>query len=149
MKLTNLCTNLELSRKLNELGLVKESCFYWWSYEDVAGRKVTKLAYTDDDYSGAKNSKCYPAPTASELGEVLPFKVFKRHDDFYYLKINKYSGAKPVKNNTWEIAYEFGSGDNTKLLNNKALFGAKTLVDVMAKILIYLAENNLLKENHD
>ena len=120
MKLENQVTNLELSKKLKELGFKQESLFYW-------GKTLGKFEIiyfpgnlTKSDAEIGRVS----AFTVAELGEMLPEFVMsmRRTDDYLCTDFMNY---RP---------YDYGKHE------------AETEADARAKMLIYLIENDLIKK---
>lgn len=115
-------TNLEISKKLKELG-VKQKSGFWWSEWTKKHGDVYTLLYggggTREEFSH-RTEKVYSAFLASELGELLPdnLSVKRNAKDFYTCRLSFID----------ESHDEFG----------------KTMPDAMGKMLIYLLENNLL-----
>ena len=120
MKLEDQVTNLELSKKLKELGVKQESLFFWtlneynhwviYGWRDIENYKQTISAFT-----------------VAELGEMLPSSI-KVSDYFnWYFKSSKMGSG-------WEVHYENRSGK----------FFADTEANARAKMLIYLIENKLV-----
>jgi len=127
MKLENQVCSLELAEKLKELGFGQDS-LYKWTPEN---RGETFYICSSDCLHG-KDYPCYSAYTVAELGEMLPFYIredankgisFSTETDG--LKIERFS-------NGWTIYYRYRS------------ISDKTLAEAMAKMLIYLKENNLI-----
>ena len=115
MKLDNQVTNLELSKKLKELGAKQKSLFWWNIFTDPNTNKKRKiLAYnlskTFGDY--------YSAFTVAELGEMLPLRILnnvgQQTDGKYYC----------------QLGIKFISSD--------------TEANARAKMKIYLIENKLI-----
>jgi len=129
--------SLELSTKLKELGFEKESLFYWGEESGLRNnyqpRICTDLSKWDDD----NMIVVCPAYTVAEMGEMLPHRLkeearatdYKTH---YSLEISK-------DKTWWEVCYQ-GGGD----AGNRGFFNDASLVNAMAKMLIYLKENNLI-----
>ena len=117
MKLEEQVTSLELSKRLKELGFKQESLFWWCesvSKEYLLEYYVFKPAYEGND--------CIPAYTVAELGEML----LNRYNMRYF-----YANASPEMK--WATMTDALHGE----------YG-KTMADSMAKMLIYLKENNLI-----
>jgi hypothetical protein len=75
MKLENQVCNLELSKKLKELGVKQESLFYWVS---IQGKYFIQHAiFVDPEY---QSQPTYSAFTVAELGEGLPDNVITWRD---------------------------------------------------------------------
>lgn len=64
MPLEQLVTNLELSKRLYELGVRKESIFHWHDGETIICPE-----------NKPNMSRSIPAYTSAELGDILPFSV--------------------------------------------------------------------------
>ncbi len=121
MTLEQICVSLELSKKLKELGVDAPSYFKWESreggYSEIFHSKATSCAHA-----------YYPAYIASELGELLP--IFARA--YNQLSIEKGSVYK------WAVKYECSREGECAIYDDK-------LSDALAKTLIYLLENGLIK----
>lgn len=127
MSIESHVTSLELSKRLKELGVKKESIFYWVKHglnvvtceENWQLEILTHNLRSIPDYY-------IPAYLASELGEILP--LFSRA--YNQLNIEKTDSG-------WNVEYscsrEFYKG-----------FVEKYLTNALAKMLIHLLENNLV-----
>lgn len=144
MELKEQVASLELSKKMKELGFPQESLFYWVNrgggfqlqYTEV----LTDCAY-DDEKNGTRkdwainymkkfgNENYYSAYTVAELGEMLP-KTIDIGKNEGYLSI------LPQNKNSWRIVYDWNIDSLVEF--------ADTQADAMAKMLIYLKENNLI-----
>lgn len=150
MKLEMQVANLELSKRLKELGVKQESLYWWVKGSHQYGYEGERYFKVDDgfvlsdwkpdsdmDYTGfpepyedaealakIEMEQIYSAFTVSELGEILGCKVEN---------ISRYSKG-------WEIkAFSLDGGVAT-------IHGSfSTEADARAKMLIYLIENGLLK----
>ena len=120
MELEKQCVSLELSKKLEELGVSQGDSIWWW--RDGVGTQLRCREYpaqfdTSDCY------EAYDAFTVSELGNLLkeagPEATIKSYGDIY-----NFQGTGAI-----------GSIGLLKLL---------TSPDELAKMLIYLLENNLI-----
>ena len=121
--ITNLVASLELSKKLD---MKLDTQFYWYPKPKVLdGGKVVingwKLLMGKNARTYGVNIKI-PAPTASELGEVLPNYVYTYFTDGH-----------------WHARYAWGSEHGELHYTTE-----KTMVNAMAKMLIYLKEQGLL-----
>jgi len=135
MKLEEQVTSLELSKRLKELGFKQESLFYiveqygnipvinGTSFVGLNYSILTGLAIQDLDIKET-TFRCYSAYTVSELGEMLPKGVI----------IENYKG----KEDYWNLRLD--NEDNSKSCS----MGELNLANAMAKMLIYLKENNLI-----
>jgi hypothetical protein len=126
MKLEQQVTNLELSKKLKELGVPQESLFYL--------QRMRNGNHPNDRYSPwqfkmekdiDRSYEYYSAFTAAELGEMLPWDiVISRNID-----------------RAWIVTFQ-ANGLTEKEM---ASYIEKSEVDARAKMLIYLIENSLIK----
>jgi hypothetical protein len=107
MKLENQVTNLELSKKLKELGVKQTSTFYW------------KDGYLNFQPSVGNGE--YSAFTVAELGELV---------------------MKPVNVN---CGYSVMANMYVCHYGRKRASMDKNLANALAKMLIYLIENKLIK----
>lgn len=133
MELTNQVVNLELAKKLKELGVEKKystSLFNWYN-EILAGKEVWKL---DNSHRFQHDEKYqyYLAYSVAELGEMLPCSVKTDEEilDLWQVKLH---------NDNWSVCYKM-TGENWSEYDQ---YG-KTEADARAKMLIYLIENNLI-----
>ena len=127
MKLKNQLVNKELSIELDKLG-VKEESVYW---HKIPNKKCRNGA-VDEIVQFPIKSKWfdyYRAYSVSEIGEMLPLKI-----DDEDLTIWREKGFE-----SWDVAY------STLARKEEVWEQSKNLVDAMAKMAIYLLENNLIK----
>jgi len=137
MKLENQVTSLELSKKLNELGVKQESIWVWHDSAEAGEQLVelkneSKLAQQFGDWISAF--------TVAELGEMLPKgyvigHTFKPEEEkaiacHWYLIEDKTGKALDL-------------GYNHKAPYDKMIY-ADTEANARAKMLIYLLENKLI-----
>lgn len=133
MKLEEIVTSLELSKRLGELGVKQESLFYWvevkkgkWEcWELIHLMQHWECCHTRDEKPVNKISSF----SIAELGELLP--------SFIDFEGNRYSLEISKDYETYIAGYF----DNESLKISKSNILANTL----AETLIYLIENNLLK----
>ena len=86
MELTKQVPNLQLCKKLKELGWDKETYFVWSPIPKVVGKNgICETVGYDLAINGKQRTYgskvCYPAPTVAELGEALP--KWAEHDNFF------------------------------------------------------------------
>lgn len=129
----NHVVNLELSRRLKELGYPQKKSIFYWVDHNKYGEfltfmpKGTSLKEFEDYW--------YAAPTATELLEYMPIsiKVFEENN---YLKILKSTiGDYQVEYS--RNGYAFSCLEHEESLSN-----------TLAKMLIYLIENGLYDEKN-
>jgi hypothetical protein len=121
-------TNLELSKRLKELGVKQESLFVW-CFEKINNIDSEFWSLRDWNEYGPvpkKAENIVSAFTVAELGELLPSKI-KLHGE---RTVNLITGKIDSR---WFIEYE-----------GIAHIGVDTEANARAKMLIYLLENNLL-----
>lgn len=137
-------TSLELSMRLDELGVKKESVFCW-----ADEKKIIMCTLLDEFVS-----EIHYAYLASELGEMLPnYIVCEKLAPFdnYRIAINKFISVNEQSHfNNYVISYECDSTEvhgATAWLRRKLTKGIydPNLSNAMAKMLIHLIENGFVK----
>ena len=111
----NLVTSLELSKRLEKLGVKQESEFYW------AKAKVMRSKGESWILTQIKNAEFISAFLSGELGEMLPKGE--------YLEIFFHSLEIQLK---------------TTIQRCPDVFQGKTLAEAMGKMVQYLKENKLI-----
>ncbi len=152
MKLEQQVVSLELSTRLYELGVRKESYFKWVQEDGVLIiQNETDLDLYKSSW-GMEHKLSYPAYTVAELGEMLP-KRLKNHwkiSSMYKFKRGTYVDLKIAYHERTKEQIVSYYGD-TGFENSKDIYFhgeiAKTEADARAKMLIYLLENKLITLN--
>lgn len=145
MKLDQIVTSLELSKRLKELGVKQESLFYYQNNPYNDGQDCIDLMIREvrskNNENVIMNTECdndenikYPAYTASELLELLPKKIDIEAIS-YYLTIIPTSALKE-----WMVFYR-----NTFLSYKKCSSTDENICDALAKMLINLIEQGIIK----
>jgi hypothetical protein len=139
MKLESQVTSLELSRKLESLGVKQESLFYWW----ISNKEEHKnhinfqpaIHYERPIPMKDKNWdwSIVSAFTVAELGEMLPERIAPKTGVTRQFAFRR-GGFK------W-VSYELQDG----YIVHKEF--AETEADARAAMLIWLVENGYLKES--
>ena len=119
MELQQQVTNLELSKRMKELGFKKKSFARWEVYTDPNTNRKKKLIVLQGGHTFVDS---YSAYTVAELGEML---------SSYKYNWQNYKGS----DGQWVLGDYILSLPPTKGI---------TEADTRAKMLIYLKENNLL-----
>ena len=119
MELKKQVCSLELAKRLKELGVKKESLF-WWDYFGSPEYPVRLKRKEDMDF-GYIEKQC-SAFTVAELGELLP-------EEYWSIKSTEPKGL-------WACIY-LGLGI-------EHLTESTTEADARAKMLVYLLENKLI-----
>jgi len=157
MYLDNQVTSLELSKKLQSLNLSQQTIFYWIlakSSKNIAAYGLTFVSNIFDRKDTFE--EIFSAYTASELGELLPNRVFlkdKEPFDSYTISIKKFYTVDEDRTatNNYILNYEC---DSTSIAGEDAWLSRKlckniynpNLADAMAEMLIFLIENKLIEE---
>lgn len=128
MQLEKQVVSLELAKKLKELGVKQESCFYWLRGHIWYEKNIPKT-----------ESQQFSAFTVAELGEMLPVVVKVKNKNYFITPTHPDSTIKEY----WYGGYN--SFDKTEELFYT--HGNNTEADARAKCLIYLIENNLIKDS--
>jgi hypothetical protein len=123
MRLEDQLSNFDLSKRLKELGVKQDGCFYWLCMGD--DDSILCDIKRPKDETNLKNY--YSAFTVAELGEMLPTTVLAPSGKTFQIGI----ALRAI----WYVA---PSGINFWHQN------ANTEADARAKMLIYLIENTLL-----
>jgi len=131
MKLEDQVCSLELAKKLKKLGVKQESLFYW-DFENTAVPPVILdkegfkrfEAYQKIAKNTTRLKYFYSAFTVAELGNILPMGTA-------FMKFN---------NIHWTALTSYNENRTTKRID------AETEADCRAKMLIYLIENELIKQ---
>ena len=136
MKLEDQVCSLELAKKLKELGVKKESLFYWADGELVIGTDVdlllennkTRSLAWDAMYIELDNFEIYSAFTVAELGEMIP----------YCYNSMRCNGKDSENKEDFYVCYDLDEGfENSQ--------SEKTEANARAKMLIYLIENKFIE----
>jgi hypothetical protein len=151
MNLEDQVCSLEYAKKLLDLGV--KGNFPLFRYDVWKGISHIRYFLQESEISG---EVAYPAFTATELGELLPNSVLKPElapFDNYRLTIRKFISVDEKMNHTnnFMINYECDStemeGAEAWLIRKLALnIYEPNLANAMAKMLIYLVENNLFNK---
>ena len=162
MNLEKQVTSLELSKRLKELGVRQESLFYWLKWlnsplEMNLGYKDTILS-NNNSFFNDNNYKYYSAFTAAELLALLPVGVHTdNYDPFgnYRILIWKSLIVPDTKDMKIIDGYSINYECDTHLATDKP-WDRKYLTknqwdenpaNAMAKMLIYLYESGLMKND--
>ena len=152
MKLEDQVSNLELSKRLKELGVKQDSFFIWekrgnknWKLR-IDCSKLSEYYAKGEDYDGCPDIFTYlgceteyysieqcSAFTVAELGEMMPF-MLKKNGREWILSITKQG------EDFWCVTYRFegfGWGE--------CHHSGHVLADCLAKMLIWLIENGKVK----
>lgn len=122
MKLEDQVVSLELAKKLKELGVKQESYAYWYTNAGVGHVLIGQRGM---------EIKSFSAFTVAELGEIMKGKG---------MGIMAYSDM----HSGWWVSG--GDWDVGKQRYKHTIHGEEKWADCLAKMLIYLLENNLTKK---
>ncbi len=135
MNLENHVVSLELAKKLKELGVKQESLFEWSTTQNGQNISLHETLLPSHRNFNSPYYKSYSAFTASELGELLPVSISSEDSEYgFVLTINK-SDERDYFSVSYEN-YDFDYGETSY---------EKNLSNSLAKMLIYLLKNDLLK----
>ena len=116
-------SNLELSKRLKELGVKQDSLFVWARQQ---GHREISLETLERIISIPFIFETFCALTVAELGEILKKGMI---------------GSWKSYDKGWYCKYEYEADEPEPI---KELGGADTEANARAKMLIYLIENKLL-----
>ena len=142
MKIEQICVSLELAKQLKEAGYPQESLFYvdeaskQTTYPNTEFRKI--IREVDGKLT---NTEYFSSPTASELLEELPNYISDTPDGFY-LHIAKWH--EEIEKEPYQCFYKPAKGNVKRAFENFAEFRGNTTQDALAKMWLYLKQNNLL-----
>lgn len=137
MQLEKQLANLELSKKLKELGVKQESLFYWqplWQPGEKAQlmHLIWPASKIENRPDIEQTMLPYSAFTVAELGEMLPLGCSST-------KINEYKKDGTTKIWQSNTARYIGGRDGRMIIE----YG-NTEADARAKMLIYLLDHKLI-----
>lgn len=134
--------SLDLAKQLVEAGVEMWTEFEWQVSPDGRSRVVSRVSHHQDDkrYRNSPDIKAYqsaeqfyPAPLASEMGELLPYRKVSDSGDVGFVEMAKGSAD-------WRV---YWSNQRTGLWIHDEQ--ADTMSNAMAKCLIYLVKNGIVK----
>ncbi len=133
MTIYNYVTNLDLSKRLKELGVSQESYFWWCNYP-IVGFKVV-----DGDHCIIQYEH-YSAFLASELGETLP----ERFDAYRvnYIKFQKVR-CEATQKYLYLCSYVEDGGYNADIFIYDC--SDENESNARAKMILFLIENDIVK----
>lgn len=150
MKLENQVSNLELSKRLKELGVKQESLFYWYRMS----RGMFALGDASDVMNNGEQINKTTAPqweeysafTVAELGEMLPEFIWDKSEKDKRKSIKKYfmsfvSDDDNIKKVVYKSNNDDGMDDGWIVCDDE---NAHTEADARVKMIIYLIENKLI-----
>lgn len=133
-------TNFELSRRLHELRVNRDSLFLWIDFGKCD--LLCDISWYPSDYIKEPKQK-FPAYLATELFEILPMEIKctpyidKEHYEIIYLDFGKIN----QKCTGYYCCYREKSGVICKGIE----YMEDNICNALAKMLIYLIENGILK----
>lgn len=121
MTLEKQVCNLDLAKRLKELGVKQESLFWWHESRTNRSEKTGFESLKTGKFYLHQSKGDYSAFTVAELGEMLPdkYRSFRASAGYWECRF------------TDEQGYETSSGGDTE-------------ADARAKMLIYLLENKFV-----
>lgn len=119
MKLEDQVTNLEISKRLRELGVKQDSYFVHYKLKENEEWNYPTESWQVEDNIRFDTLNCY---TASELGELLPKGTSSFKGDFEW---------------KWECSYDCGNDFHYTS-------GGETEADSRGRMLIHLLEQKLI-----
>lgn len=135
MELEKQVANLELSKRLKELGVNQESLFYWDMFDqEDDGSPLYKISADCNRYDASD----YAAFTVAELGEMLPSNLNHAVPDD--IPTGMWLNFDKSDDGEWIIGY----GEDG--INHHEVLEGKTEADARAKMLIYLLGNKLIQD---
>jgi hypothetical protein len=141
MNLADIVCSLELAEKLKELGVKQSSLFHWVEMNHETGLYRTVWEAKE------LNNTIASAFTVGELGDLLPYVIGGEEDGCpYFIRFSK------TRMGEYSCMFWLHGGRNspTESCNEDCghaiqLFYEEKEADARAKMLIYLLENGLIK----
>lgn len=139
MLLEDQVCSLELAKKLKKLEVKQDSYFMWYSFENPLQNIFEEDHVPDNHWNLNFTERCskygadwtLSAFTVAELGEMLPVKIG-----------DEYLTTHRCIRNGWWIFYSSEDNDDHSF---NSFWDASSEVNIRARMLIYLIENNLVK----
>lgn len=139
MNLESICTSLEMSKKLQEVGFKEETCFGWITIEHYQGEQEPAFETVLDYLSDSKKYvDLIPAYTFEQIYKVLPeeiSEIFKDSDGKEY-EVSQLGKLIYRFDGLWLVGYYGYREDDINYSDN--------LADATAKCFIWCVENNFL-----
>lgn len=139
----NIVTSLQLSRQLKEAGVKQESQFYW-VINDPDWNEPPTVTRRDMLVNEPPTENVYSAFLAEEILDKLPHQIVPLNSSFYHdLHISKIWNPKVYTADyvrTWSGVHSFSQSFMKHDIQDKILANA------LAKLYLYLKQNNLLAE---
>ncbi len=139
MKIDDQCCSLDLAKRLKELKIKQDSQFYY-----VEAKSIGPYELDNGVFMIAHLSQCtgisdsfIPAYTCAELGEMLPEGINNEDDCWCLFYYDKY-------NNCHRISYVEDCGE---IVSTYLEVKGETEANARARMLIYLIENGLMKND--
>jgi len=126
--------NLELCKQLKELGFPQGGGFYW-VIENINEKELPRIVY-ESDIDNGEFIEIIKAPTVRELCEWLPSNISTDISNCL-LRIEKTIES----NEYWTIIYGEYDFEDEKWTNTEECSFVGNLPMIVAKMLIWLAEN--------
>lgn len=147
MKLQDQVTNLEISKKLKELGVKQESLFWWWrdkrdGMPQLDGA-VTHPINTATISESEGYEVLYSAFTVAELGEMLkPIKDVNKNEFVFSTTRDEIGLWAASGFSSYSESWEF---EDKKYTEHELFFDdIDTEANARGKMLIYLLEQKLI-----
>lgn len=146
MPLEKMCCSLELAKRLKELGVNQKSTFIHLKSKTAKG-----IYYVTEAIKATMNHpdvEWFAAPTAEELGEMLPKMFWSQKVEQFESEGQSWVGRFAVKREEARLVdmADLNLGilvDDDKTPYRSIKLREKNEVDLRAKMLIYLIENGL------
>jgi hypothetical protein len=136
MKLEDQVCSLELAKRLQELGVKRESLFYWHEEQGHKGKNdyLNAFCLINNSELPIRSFRAISAFTVAELGEMLPEVITDDEGTDYRLVC--YSDDQ-----LWYCAYRH---EDVESLSTVYVEAHKTEAEARAKTLVYLLEHKLI-----
>lgn len=139
MEIEKQVCSLELAKRLKELGVKQESCFYW---DSIDGGKLflwkigDLISFSYEETYASPSEYSYSAFSVVELGEMLPHHTPSMKDG------QGFSCSTLISEDGEVTHWDTHIRDVDENFSPQTIWGA-TEADARAKMLIYLIENKI------
>jgi hypothetical protein len=148
--------NLELCKKLKELGFPQDDGGWYWVKQEMCGdntphncmlgecRKPPIIEWTlSFEKERFHTAFCVKAPTCRELGEWLPYFI-EEENNILRRKTSYYLCVQKLGKDFYKIYYKWEYNEYYNIIPSNCIEG-ETEANTRAKMLIWLIENGYIK----
>lgn len=132
--------SLDISKKLKDMQVPQDGMFFYYETQLQSGTVLVAPQYCDFDAGNACRI-CW-APTATELGELLPVAIKIENGEGRLECRRTFGNILKSRRTVWTVGYYGRDDDEHTLVEYE--FTHKKLVDAMGSCLIYMLTNKII-----